>query len=237
MSERGIHNAPDGRHHVLAAPVVGILALRADPIEDVELPAGHGPQWVHATGLVHQEGAGPIPLVIRQLALQPPAQLARLGVGPVCGTEQNPARLGEMPAALRSQCRRVLPKMAFSAVADGLLDVLRPAQRAPQGNARSLPRHLRRPEAAPTAQRETLVLVGCEAHVCVLQTALELIEEEFDVWVVTDACGSRHERNRDAAFDRLAAAGAELVTTEMVAFEWLRDAAHPQFKAVQALIR
>lgn len=165
------------------------------------------------------------------------AQIACLMEVPVWGTEQNPARLGEMPAALRSQCRRVLPKMAFSAVADGLLDVLRPAQRAPQGNARSLPRHLRRPEAAPAAQRETLVLAGCEAHVCVLQTALELIEEEFDVWVVTDACGSRHERNRDAAFDRLAAAGAELVTTEMVAFEWLRDAAHPQFKAVQALIR
>ena len=50
------------------------------------------------------------------------------------------------------------------------------------------------------------------------------IEEEIDVWVVTDACGSRSERNRDAAFDRLAGAGAELVTTEMVAFEWLRAA-------------
>jgi nicotinamidase-related amidase len=70
-----------------------------------------------------------------------------------------------------------------------------------------------------------------------LQTALELLEEEFDVWVVTDACGSRTERNRDAAFDRLASAGAELLTTEMVAFEWLRSAEHPQFKAVQALIK
>jgi nicotinamidase-related amidase len=64
-----------------------------------------------------------------------------------------------------------------------------------------------------------------------------LIEDEFDVWVVTDACGSRTERNRDAAFDRLAANGAELVSTEMVAFEWLRSADDAQFKAVQALIR
>ena len=53
----------------------------------------------------------------------------------------------------------------------------------------------------------------------------------------TDACGSRTERNRDAAFDRLAAAGAELVSTEMVAFEWLRSADHPAFRAVHSLIK
>ena len=80
-------------------------------------------------------------------------------------------------------------------------------------------------------------LAGCEAHVCLLQTALDLLDEEFDVWVVTDACGSRTERNRDAAFDRLAGAGAELVTTEMVAFEWLRTAEHPRFREVLALIK
>ena len=65
----------------------------------------------------------------------------------------------------------------------------------------------------------------------------ELLEDEFEVWVVSDACSSRTERNRDAAFDRLAGAGAELVTTEMVAFEWLRTAEHPDFKAAQALIK
>jgi nicotinamidase-related amidase len=82
-----------------------------------------------------------------------------------------------------------------------------------------------------------MVLAGCEAHVCLLQTALGLLEEELEVWVVTDACGSRSERNRDAAFDRLAGAGAELVTTEMVAFEWLRDAEHPRFKDVLDLLK
>jgi nicotinamidase-related amidase len=82
-----------------------------------------------------------------------------------------------------------------------------------------------------------VVIAGCEAHICLLQTALDLLEDEFEVWVVTDACTSRTERNRDAAFDRLAGAGAELVTTEMVAFEWLRSAEHPAFKAVQALIK
>jgi hypothetical protein len=117
-------------------------------------------------------------------------------------------------------------------------ELLRPAQSvAPaQGNARSLPKHLQKPAVA-APQRNTVVVAGCEAHVCVLQTALDLLEEEFDVWVVTDACASRTERNRDAAFDRLAGAGVELVTTEMVGFEWLRGADHPAFKTLQELIR
>ena len=166
------------------------------------------------------------------------AKLAHLAEVPVFGTEQNPAKLGENAPELRALCRRTLPKMHFSAVAEGLAEWLRPPARAPQGNARSLPRHLQKERAAAVpAPRESIVIAGCEAHVCLLQTALELLEDEFEVWVVTDACGSRTERNRDAAFDRLAGAGAELVTTEMVGFEWLRSAEHPAFKALQALIR
>ncbi|MEY2661500.1 MAG: hypothetical protein RLZZ123_2672, partial [Pseudomonadota bacterium] len=57
------------------------------------------------------------------------------------------------------------------------------------------------------------------------------------VWIVTDACTSRHQTDRDAALDRLASNGAELVTTEMVLFEWLRDCEHPAFKNILALIR
>ena len=82
-----------------------------------------------------------------------------------------------------------------------------------------------------------IVIAGCEAHVCLMQTALELLEEEFDVWVVTDACSSRSERNRDAAFDRLAGNGAELVTTEMVAFEWARTCEHDAFRELLALVK
>jgi len=161
------------------------------------------------------------------------AQLAQWFEVPAWGTEQNPARLGENPDELKALCRKTLAKMHFGACAEGLGELLRPARRQ-GGNVRSLPRHLQK---APAAERGTIVLAGCEAHVCLLQTALELVEQEFDLWVVTDACGSRTERNRDAAYDRLAAAGAELVTTEMVAFEWLRTAEHPMFKQVQALIK
>ena len=165
------------------------------------------------------------------------ARMARLLDVPVWGTEQNPAKLGPNPAAIREACRKTLAKMHFSAVADGLADWLRPPARPAGGNARSLPKHLQKPAPPSQPERGTIVVAGCEAHVCLLQTALELIEQEFDVWVVTDACTSRTERNRDAAFDRLAGAGAELVTTEMVAFEWLRTADDPRFKDVHGLIK
>ncbi|MEI7784023.1 MAG: isochorismatase family protein [Betaproteobacteria bacterium] len=168
------------------------------------------------------------------------AQMAQVLQVPVIATAQNPDKLGpqlpELQAVLDQAGARHLAKMHFSAVPEGLSELLRPPQRKPAGNARSLPRHLQKP-AEPQEARSAVVLAGCEAHVCLLQTALELLEDDFEVWVVTDACGSRTERNRDAAFDRLAGAGAELVTTEMVAFEWLRTASHPAFKAVQALIK
>lgn len=163
------------------------------------------------------------------------ARLARLFQVPAWGAEQDPDKLGPLDPALKPLLAQVVSKSQFSAAAS-LMPRLRPPQRPAAGNARSLPRHLQKP-AAPATERAALVLAGCEAHVCLLQTALELMDEEFEVWVVTDACGSRTERNRDAAFDRLAGAGAELVTTEMVAFEWLRASGHPGFKEALALIK
>lgn len=171
------------------------------------------------------------------------AKLAKLMDVPLWATEENPSSLGpnmpELVALIQQAGGKTLAKMQFSAVEEGLGEWLRPPApvSAPKGNARSLPKHLQKPQANETALRNTLVIAGCETHVCLLQTALDLLEDEFDVWVVTDACTSRSERNRDAAFDRLAGAGAELVTTEMVAFEWLRSAEHPAFREVLALMK
>jgi nicotinamidase-related amidase len=166
------------------------------------------------------------------------ARLAQLFEVPAWGTEENPAGLGENPAPLRALCRKTLAKMHFDALEDGLVPLLRaPARPQQGGNARSLPKHLQKVSPQPQQERNAIVIAGCEAHVCLLQTALGLLDEEFEVWVVTDACGSRTERSRDAAFDRLAGAGAELVTTEMVAFEWLRTAEHPLFKQALTLIK
>lgn len=166
------------------------------------------------------------------------AKLANLMQVPVWGTEQNPSRLGPNAAELRALCDQTLAKMSFSAAEDGLIDLLRPPLRKQQGgNARSLPKHLQKPAAPAEPERPSIIIAGCEAHVCLLQTALQLLEEEMEVWVVTDACSSRSERNRDAAFDRLAGAGAELVTTEMVAFEWIRSCEHPAFKQMLELVK
>jgi nicotinamidase-related amidase len=163
-------------------------------------------------------------------------KLAQLMDVPVWGTEQNPSELGENVPEVRALCAKTLSKMQFSGVEEGLAEWLRPPAKPVSGNARSLPKHLQKP-ASNADERSTVVIAGCEAHICLMQTALHLLEDEFDVWVVTDACSSRTERNRDAAFDRLAGAGAELVTTEMVAFEWLRSAEHTAFHEVQALIK
>lgn len=168
------------------------------------------------------------------------ARLAQVMQVPVFVTEQSPLKLGatvhDLSEALSKMPFQQLAKMQFSAVEEGLGDMLRPPPKPPQGNARSLPKHLQK-SSSDSEHRSTILLAGCEAHVCLLQTALDLLEDEFEVWVVTDACSSRTERNRDAAFDRLAGAGVELVTTEMVAFEWLRSAEHPAFREVQGLIK
>lgn len=171
------------------------------------------------------------------------ARMAQAMGVPAWCTEQSPAKLGESAPELRAVLAacggKTLAKMSFSACAQGLVEALRPPERkAPAaGNVRSLPKHLQKPTQPPERVRNSVVIAGCEAHVCLLQTALDLLQEEFDVWVVTDACSSRTERSRDAAFDRLAGNGAELVTTEMVAFEWLRSAEHPLFRQVQGLIK
>lgn len=82
-----------------------------------------------------------------------------------------------------------------------------------------------------------LVVCGCEAHVCVGQTVLTLLEHRRRVVVVADAIGSRAPQSRAIALKRMASHGAEIVTTEMVLFEWLGSAEHPQFRTISKLIR
>lgn len=86
-------------------------------------------------------------------------------------------------------------------------------------------------------KRSQVLLAGIEAHVCVLQTALDLAEAGNAVFVITDATASRRPESRETAFRRMREAGVTLVTLEMVLFEWLRSAADPEFRAVSKLIR
>ena len=145
--------------------------------------------------------------------------LAEVAAGlelPVIGTEQNPAGLGPNDDAVRSRCDATLSKMHFDACADGLLDALR--------------------EAGVNPVRE-VVIAGCEAHVCLLQTALGLLQAGLSVWVVAPACGSRAAEDHALAMRRLQHAGARIVSVEMVAFEWLRSCRHERFRAVLQLLK
>lgn len=86
--------------------------------------------------------------------------------------------------------------------------------------------------------RDQIVLAGTEAHVCVLQTALGLVETGAgSVVLVADAVSSRTAANAERAIARMERAGIAIVTTEMVVFEWLHRAGTPVFKTVSALIK
>lgn len=85
--------------------------------------------------------------------------------------------------------------------------------------------------------RRQAVVCGLEAHVCVLQTAEGLLAAEHDVFVVADAISSRAPANHAAALRRLEEAGARIVTTEMVVFEWLAQAGTPAFRELSRLIK
>jgi nicotinamidase-related amidase len=141
------------------------------------------------------------------------AEAARLLDVPVRATEQNPAGLGPTVAPLSAYPSAVLPKTTFSALDD-------------PGFAALLP-----------AEANEIVLAGCEAHVCVLQTALGLLGSGRRVVVAADAVGSRDPADKAAAIARARQHGAEIVTSEMVLFEWLRDASHPRFREVQKLLK
>jgi len=136
-----------------------------------------------------------------------------LGV-PVVMTEQNPKGLGATVSELARPDDAVpdISKMEFDACqARGVIDAL------PAGHH--------------------IVVAGCEAHVCVLQTVLGLIDRSRRAYVVADAVGSRRPESKAAALARLERAGAEVVTTEMVLFEWLGTADDPAFKSVIALVK
>ncbi len=92
-------------------------------------------------------------------------------------------------------------------------------------------------DALEEHSREQVVLAGIETHICVLQTALDLVEEGSLAYVVGDAVGSRAPENRELALARMRQAGVIVPATESVLYEWVGDAAHAQFKAVCKLVK
>jgi nicotinamidase-related amidase len=132
---------------------------------------------------------------------------------PVVFTEQNPRGLGPTVPELAAYADgRVAHKMTFDACRGaGFTERL--------------------------ASRSDIVVAGFETHVCVLQTVLGLIDAGRRVYLVRDAVGSRRAENKDTAIRRMERHGAEIVTTEMVVFEWLGTAEDPRLRDALDLIR
>jgi nicotinamidase-related amidase len=86
-------------------------------------------------------------------------------------------------------------------------------------------------------ERDQVLVCGIEAHVCVAQTALDLIDLEAEVHVAADAVGSRSEDDREIGLARMERAGAEITSVEMALFELLGSADAPGFKEVQAIVK
>jgi nicotinamidase-related amidase len=131
---------------------------------------------------------------------------------PVLATEQYPKGLGKTISKISQAHPNLQPleKMDFSCLpAPGFKDRL------------------------SALQRRQIVLTGIETHVCVTQTALDLIAHGEEVFVVADATGSRRALDADTALRRLDRAGATIITSESVVFEWLRRAGTDEFKALQ----
>ena len=130
-------------------------------------------------------------------------------------TEQYPQGLGETLPALKPYLTssKIIAKTAFSACAEPLFK-----------------QHLH-------ADKSQIVLLGMEAHICVLQTALDLLNAHKQVFVVEDAIISRNVNNKANAIARLQSAGCIVTNTESVIFEWLANANHEAFKAVTKLIK
>ncbi len=85
--------------------------------------------------------------------------------------------------------------------------------------------------------RQQILLCGIETHVCIYQTAMDLLAQDREVAVIADAVSSRTAQNKQIALDRLAAEGATIASTEMVLFELLKTAKHPQFKPIAKLVK
>lgn len=136
---------------------------------------------------------------------------------PVLLTEQYPKGLGSTDTTitdLLSEDTLIFDKTGFSCcAADGFTDTV------------------------ASTDRKQVILVGQEAHVCVLQTALELLHLGYQVHVVEDTICSRKAEHKFYALQRMQQQGATITNYESVLFEWVRDSTHPEFKSIAGLLR
>lgn len=140
---------------------------------------------------------------------------AKLFSVPICSTEQYPRGLGHTTPELQTLLGPLPEKQRFSC-SEVLHDQIR---------------------GYLDSGRDQVVLCGIESHVCVLQTAFDLMALGFRVFIVADAVGSRGEIDYEIALKRMSDGGGVLVTHESVLFEWCETSADPNFKQISQLIK
>lgn len=86
-------------------------------------------------------------------------------------------------------------------------------------------------------KRRQVIVLGIETHICVYQTAEFLINNGYSITIAADACGSRLKEESDYGLDNIKQKGADIKSTEMILFELLKTAKHPNFKEIQSLIK
>ncbi len=135
---------------------------------------------------------------------------------PILASVQVPEKLGPMPPELVDVLGDVapIPKAIFSALREpAFLTALR------------------------QSERTQVILTGIEAHVCVLQTGLDLLDTGYSVDVISDGIFSRAAENHQLALQRLRDAGATISSIEMALFELIRTSNHPQFRTISKLVK
>jgi nicotinamidase-related amidase len=136
---------------------------------------------------------------------------------PISISEQYPKGLGKTVPELATGTADIFEKLAFSCWRDDAL------------KAHFIKLH--------ESGRPQVIVAGIEAHVCVLQTCIDLAMAGFAVFAVADAMSSREVQSANLAYDRLRGTGVQVVNTEMAVFELLEKAGTPEFKTLSGLIK
>ncbi len=134
---------------------------------------------------------------------------------PVLITEQNPEKMGGCdPDLLATIGKPAISKMEFGAwLNEGFAD------------------------AFSLTGRSQAIIVGIETHICVCQTANQMMNDDYEVFVVGDAVSARTEGMHKMAIKRLRDAGAAIAHSESIAYEWMQSADHPRFREVLNLVK
>lgn len=141
------------------------------------------------------------------------SQAAQILSIPVIITEQYPKGLGATVESITGSDAFIMEKSSFSAFKEPEFE-----------------------QKIKSLNRKQVILCGIEAHICVLQTAIDLYKNGYEVYVLKDCVSSRSEEEQNSGLELLKQYGIKVITVEIALFQWLKSSKHPQFKDIQKLI-